>query len=155
MDLHDGYNNKLEEDLPEEEKYPFDIEEETENMPLQIFSIPRASCPILDIIPEHCTVLIHQYLDLKSSIRCLRIKRDWSLAPTPICFQVSASSIYLGQSRRKQLKLTKWGSFYSMLFLRPRVLTDGVYLITNKYIKKPERDMWSTIEPGTVFLHRL
>lgn len=42
------------------------------------------------------------------------------------------------------------GSFKAMLRFRPRCRINGFYFLMASYIKRPTRDMWTELKPGTI-----
>ena len=65
-------------------------------------------------------------------------------------YQVFCERIYLDQSKMKTMKVSRYGSWKSMLVQRPRLRMNGFYYLKTSYIKKPVRDMWTDILPGQI-----
>lgn len=42
------------------------------------------------------------------------------------------------------------GSYINMLRFRPRCRINGFYFLMASYIKRPTRDMWTELKPGTI-----
>lgn len=65
--------------------------------------------------------------------------------------QAHCERIYLDQAHSKVLNPARFQSSYKrMLGLRPRVRMNGFYFLFTSYIKKPIKDMWTEIKPGTI-----
>lgn len=65
--------------------------------------------------------------------------------------QAHCERIYLDQATAKVLNPARFKSSYkAMLRLRPRCRMNGFYYLLSSYIKKPTKDMWTEIKPGTI-----
>jgi hypothetical protein len=58
--------------------------------------------------------------------------------------------VYLDQCQMKLLNLKKFGNWKTMLATRPRLRTAGCYCLLSTYIKKPVKDMFTEVPPGTI-----
>lgn len=65
--------------------------------------------------------------------------------------QAHCQRIYLDQAQAKVLNPARFqASYRRMLALRPRCRLNGFYFLLSSYIKKPTRDMFTEIKPGTI-----
>lgn len=65
--------------------------------------------------------------------------------------QQHCERIYLDQAHAKVLNPARFQSSYkNMLRFRPRCRINGLYFLMASYIKRPTRDMWTELKPGTI-----
>lgn len=95
--------------------------------------------------------LIHKvfsYLPVDSYGSLALVSPHWKhLTRTEAVYRRLCERLYLQQSKRKQLHLSKFGGKYrTMLEQRPRVrAAGGCYVMKYSHIKKIQRDMWTEV----------
>jgi F-box protein 9 len=91
---------------------------------------------------------VFSYLPVENYGTLALVSPHWKhLTRTEAVYRRLCERLYLQQSKRKQLHLSRFGGKYrTMLEQRPRVLAaGGCYVLKYSHIKKIERDMWSTV----------
>ena len=106
---------------------------------LQLFQIP------LEVVHR---ILSHLDPDTVGAMPV--VSGTWSLIPDDSVYKVLCERVYLSQTRWKQLRIERWPSWKHMFLLRPRIRTNGVYVLRTCYIKAPHLDMWTQMPAGSV-----
>ena len=68
------------------------------------------------------------------------ISKEWVIFGDELIYRDVATRIYLSQSDKKVINVSKWGSWREMLINRPRVRTNGFYCLRTSYWKPPCND---------------
>lgn len=73
------------------------------------------------------------------------------LTRTESVYKRLCERLYLNQSKRRQLHVSRFGSYLKMLEQRPRVrAAGGCYVLKYSHVKKIQRDMWTEIPVGAI-----
>jgi len=70
----------------------------------------------------------------------LLIASSHTFQPSEKVYEYLCSIIYLQQTSRKLLQVSKWGSWRRMLYHRPRLRTNGLYALRTQYTKEHNND---------------
>ncbi|KAM3571110.1 hypothetical protein VYU27_006853 [Nannochloropsis oceanica] len=112
---------------------------------------PKAEIDYASALPDEMLVRILLFLDIDSGVTSTLTSTRWRPLFTERVCQAHCERVYLDQSRTKRLNPARFnGSWKKMLFTRPRVRTNGLYFLLSSYIKKPMKDMWTEITPGSI-----
>ena len=91
---------------------------------------------------------VFSYLPVDSYGSLALVSPHWKhFTRTEAVYRRLCERLYLQQSKRKQLHLSRFGGKYrTMLEQRPRVrAAGGCYVLKYSYIKKIQRDMWTEV----------
>lgn len=104
----------------------------------------------LSELPDEVLRRVMLFLDVDSAAHCGMIAHRWRLVLDDKIYQAFCERTYLDQCQVKLLNPSRFGGWLGMLISRPRLRTNGFYLLMSAYIKKPVKDMWTEITPGTI-----
>lgn len=77
-------------------------------------------------------------VDMLGYLLC--VSREWVIFGDEKIYEEVASRVYLSQTDKKLLNVSKWGSWREMLVYRPRIRTNGFYSLRTSYFKPPCND---------------
>ena len=105
-------------------------------------------CQLPDEILHRC----FSYLSVDTIANLALVSPHWSrFTRCESLYKAICERVYLNQSKRKQLHVSRFGSYRNMLEMRPRVRTGGgVYVLKYQEVRKIQRDMWTEIPLGAV-----
>eukprot|EP00956_Cyclotella_meneghiniana_P032524 scaffold89926_cov78-Cyclotella_meneghiniana.AAC.2 len=126
-----------------DESADLDLEIHLEN--IKLGGLP---CQLPDEILHKC----FSYLSVDDHAPLTLVSPHWSrFTRCEALYKTLCERVYLNQSKRKQLHVSRFGSYRNMLELRPRVRTGaGVYVLKYTEVRKIQRDMWTEIPLGAV-----
>lgn len=103
-------------------------------------------------LSEDILFKIMSYLDPDDIGTCCTVSRGWTFTQREEIFEAQCKRIYPSQTGRPTKKCGPrfGGSWRVMLCTRPRLRSNGVYIMTHVHVKKPTRDMFTTLQPGTI-----
>ena len=104
-------------------------------------------------IPDEILHKAFAYLPIDDHANLALVSPYWSrFTRCESLYKTLCERIYLNQSKRKTLHVSKFGNSYrNMLELRPRVRTGGgLYVLKYQKVRKIERDMWTEIPVGAI-----
>jgi hypothetical protein len=90
------------------------------------------------------------YLEPEAIAQCCIVHRHWTFGKDEGLCEELCRRIYLQQTRKHSLSVTRWKSWRRMLINRPRLRTSGMYILRHSHMKKPQIDMFTEIKRGTV-----
>mmetsp|Transcript_91425 Transcript_91425/g.182258 ORF Transcript_91425/g.182258 Transcript_91425/m.182258 type:complete len:441 (-) Transcript_91425:207-1529(-) len=104
----------------------------------------------LQLLPPDLAAHLLHFLDGDSLGYALRSHRGWTDKHLPGSaleglFEGLCVATYLRQSRHKVLVAAKWGGFKKMWLRRPRVRTNGIYVMASEWLKQATHDMWGGV----------
>lgn len=136
-------SNELIIDTTIAENEEIDLEIHLEN--IKLGGLP---CQLPDEILHKC----FSYLSVDNIASLALVSPHWSrFTSCETLYKALCERIYLNQSKRKQLHVSRFGSYRNMLEMRPRVRTGGgVYVLKYQEVRKIQRDMWTEIPLGAV-----
>ncbi len=112
---------------------------------------PRGETDHASAMPDEMLLRALSYLDLDSSMHASLVAPRWAGLFNETIAQAHCERIYLDQAHAKVLNPGRFhGSYKQMLRHRPRVRMTGFYVLKSSYIKRPVRDMWTELKPGTI-----
>jgi len=112
---------------------------------------PRGETDHASAMPDEMLLRALSYLDLDSSVHASLVAPRWAGLFNETIAQAHCERIYLDQAHAKVLNPGRFhGSYKQMLRHRPRVRMTGFYVLKSSYIKRPVRDMWTELKPGTI-----
>ena len=128
---------------PEDDGDKIDLEIHLEN--IKMGGLP---CQLPDEILHKC----FSYLSVDNHASLALVSPHWSrFTRCENLYKALCERVYLKQSKRKQLHVSRFGSYRNMLEMRPRVRTGGgVYVLKYQEVRKIQRDMWTEIPLGAV-----
>ncbi|KAL3773630.1 hypothetical protein ACHAWO_012483 [Cyclotella atomus] len=137
----DDRNNLADQTTTQNEEV--DLEIHLEN--IKLGGLP---CQLPDEILHKC----FSYLPVDNHASLALVSPHWSrFTRCETLYKALCERVYLNQSKRKQLHVSRFGSYRNMLELRPRVRTGGgVYVLKYQEVRKIQRDMWTEIPLGAV-----
>lgn len=100
------------------------------------------------ILHDELLHTVFSYLPVENYGTLALVSPHWKhLTRTEAVYRRLCERLYLQQSKRKQLHLSRFGGQYrTMLEQRPRVrAAGGCYVLKYSHIKKIERDMWTEV----------
>jgi F-box protein 9 len=105
-------------------------------------------CQLADEILHKC----FSYLSVDDHAPLALVSPHWSrFTRCESLYKALCERVYLNQSKRKALHISRFGSYRNMLEQRPRVRTGGgVYVLKYQEVRKIQRDMWTEIPLGAV-----
>lgn len=126
-----------------EDSDDLDLEVHLEN--IKLGGLP---CQLPDEILHKC----FSYLSVDDHAPLTLVSPHWSrFTRCEALYKNLCERVYLNQSKRKQLHVSRFGSYRNMLEMRPRVRTGaGVYVLKYTEVRKIQRDMWTDIPLGAV-----
>lgn len=136
----------------EESNKPTTEATENEDIDLEIhlenIKLGGLPCQLPDEILHKC----FSYLSVDNIASLALVSPHWSrFTRCETLYKALCERIYLNQSKRKQLHVSRFGSYRNMLEMRPRVRTGGgVYVLKYQEVRKIQRDMWTEIPLGAV-----
>ena len=104
-------------------------------------------------LPDEILHKAFSYLPIDDHASLALVSPHWSrFTRSESLFKLLCQRIYLNQSKRKALHVSKFGNSYrTMLQLRPRVRTGGgLYVLKYSEVRKIQRDMWTEIPLGAI-----
>ena len=104
-------------------------------------------------IPDEILHKAFAYLPIDDHANLALVSPYWSrFTRCESLYKTLCERIYLNQSKRKTLHVSKFGNSYrNMLESRPRVRTGGgLYVLKYQKVRKIERDMWTEIPVGAI-----
>ena len=104
-------------------------------------------------IPDEILHKAFAYLPIDDHANLALVSPYWSrFTRCESLYKTLCERIYLNQSKRKTLHVSKFGNSYrNMLEMRPRVRTGGgLYVLKYQKVRKIERDMWTEIPVGAI-----
>jgi hypothetical protein len=90
------------------------------------------------------------YLEPEAIAQCCIVHKHWTFGRDEGLCEELCRRIYLQQTRKHSLSVTRWKSWRRMLINRPRLRTSGMYILRHSHMKKPQIDMFTEIKRGTV-----
>jgi len=91
---------------------------------------------------------IFEWLPVDAYATLARVSPHWKhLTRTEAVYRRLCERLYLNQSKRRQLHVSRFGGSYrTMLEQRPRVRAfGGVYVLKYSHVKQIQRDMWTEV----------
>lgn len=104
------------------------------------------------IIPDEILHKAFSYLPVDDFASIALVSPHWSrFTRCESLYKSLCKRVYLIQSKRKTLQVSRFGSYRRMLEMRPRVRTGGgLYVLKYQEVRKIERDMWTEIPVGAI-----
>eukprot|EP00538_Stauroneis_constricta_P006744 CAMPEP_0119563586 /NCGR_PEP_ID=MMETSP1352-20130426/23921_1 /TAXON_ID=265584 /ORGANISM="Stauroneis constricta, Strain CCMP1120" /LENGTH=415 /DNA_ID=CAMNT_0007612211 /DNA_START=68 /DNA_END=1315 /DNA_ORIENTATION=+ len=105
------------------------------------------------VLHEELLHLVFSYLPVDMFGTLALVSPHWKyVTRTESVYKRLCERLYLNQSKRKQLHVSRFGNLYRrMLEIRPRVRTaGGCYVLKYARVKKIQRDMWTEIPVGAI-----
>lgn len=127
-------------------------------MPRNIYKASQKNTQTFELIQSNrrsqcfivTTTIQAKFLNGDSLGYAFRVQRLWAkLAHTQgeALFRSLCQYTYLKQSRHKSIDGLKWGGFRAMWLFRPRVRTNGFYVMAREWVNPVTHDMNSTLDP--------
>jgi F-box protein 9 len=105
------------------------------------------------LLPDDMLHRVFEWLPVDTYGTLALVSPHWkSFTRTETVYKLLCERLYLNQSKRRQLHVSRFGNSYrTMLEKRPRVRAGGgVYVMKYIRVKKIQRDMWTEIPMGAV-----
>jgi F-box protein 9 len=125
------------------ENIEIDLEIHLEN--IKMGGLP---CQLPDEILHKC----FSYISVDDHAPLALVSPHWSrFTRCEAVYKALCERVYLNQSKRKALHVSRFGSYRNMLEIRPRLRTGGgLYVLKYQEVRKIQRDMWTEIPLGAV-----
>ena len=103
-------------------------------------------------LPEELLHFIFAWLPVDNYASVALVSPHWRcITRTEHVYRRLCERCYLQTSKRKQLQVSKFGSYRNMLYSRPRVRSfGGVYVLKFAQVKQIQRDMWTEVPIGAI-----
>jgi len=108
------------------------------------------------VLPDEMLHKIFEWLPVDTYGVLALVSPHWrSFTRTEAVYRRLCERLYLNQSKRQQLHVSRFGNSYrSMLEKRPRVRAGGgVYVMKYARVKKIQRDMWTEVRQVALLFH--
>jgi F-box protein 9 len=105
------------------------------------------------ILHDELLHTIFSFLPVDTYGTLVLVSPHWKhLTRTESVYKRLCERLYLNQSKRRQLHVSRFGGLYQqMLEQRPRVkASGGCYVLKYSHIKKIQRDMWTEVPVGAI-----
>lgn len=105
------------------------------------------------VLPEEMLHRVFEWLPVDTYATLALVSPHWkSFTRTETVYKRLCERLYLKQSRRRALHVSRFGNSYrTMLEKRPRVRAGGgVYVMKYTRIKRVQRDMWTEVPHGAI-----
>jgi F-box protein 9 len=105
------------------------------------------------VLPDDMLHRVFEWLPVDTYGTLALVSPHWkSFTRTETVYKLLCERLYLNQSKRRQLHVSRFGNSYrTMLEKRPRVRAGGgVYVMKYIRVKKIQRDMWTEIPMGAI-----
>lgn len=93
---------------------------------------------------------ICEFLECDSVGVAAIVSPHWHHMRDELVFKALCNKIYMVQGKKKQMNPRKWKGWRNMLIWRPRVRTNGFYMLKKAHIKSPKLDMWTEVQRGDI-----
>jgi hypothetical protein len=113
-------------------------------------SVPPEDRNIMLELSDDALRRIMLYLEPEAIAQCCIVHRHWTFGRDECLCEELCRRIYLQQTRKHSLSVTRWKTWRRMLINRPRLRTSGMYILRHSHMKKPQIDMFTEIKRGTV-----
>lgn len=101
-------------------------------------------------LPNCVHITICQFLDSDSICYSSLVSPHWHFLRDEELYKDLCKRTYLVQSKKKTLNPNKWKGWKNMYKWRPRVRTNGFYMMRKAKIRNPQLDMWTKAKPGEI-----
>jgi F-box protein 9 len=103
-------------------------------------------------LPEELLHFIFSWIPVDNYASVALVSPHWKyITRTEYVYKRLCERCYLQTSKRKQLKVSKFGSYRNMLYSRPRVRSfGGLYVLKFAQVKQIQRDMWTEVPIGAI-----
>lgn len=106
-------------------------------------------------IPEELGHAVFSFLSVDSFATLALVSPHWKhLCRTEAVYRKLCERIYLHQSKRRVLNVTRFGSYRNMLYLRPRVRT-GLYVMRYAQVRRHSFDRVFFVPPFLSLSHKV
>jgi hypothetical protein len=91
-------------------------------------------------LPECISTHVFEFLDIDDTGTCRLISTKWSILASEENFKKYCETVYFSQSLKSIMNVAKYGSYERMLINRPRLRTNGHYILRTSYFRPPNND---------------
>eukprot|EP00638_Chattonella_subsalsa_P008001 CAMPEP_0117743128 /NCGR_PEP_ID=MMETSP0947-20121206/5944_1 /TAXON_ID=44440 /ORGANISM="Chattonella subsalsa, Strain CCMP2191" /LENGTH=353 /DNA_ID=CAMNT_0005559757 /DNA_START=117 /DNA_END=1175 /DNA_ORIENTATION=- len=105
---------------------------------------------VISDLPSCVQFHICQFLESEDVCKCSIVSPHWHFARDEEIFKMFCYKTYLTQGKKKILNPKRWRGWRNMFIWRPRVRTNGFYMLRKGHVRKPQLDMWTEVKRGEI-----